>query len=482
MVVAPASYHGDPARKELEELRWRVRQVLGTEAAAQEELIHKFSTWELKGIIEEFEQVLQSAKPEQKHCESKPPHKALEIEETSRPGEFRNVCAWCGESCWLPFDLRSDFVCADAGNTCDPDKKAAFKRLMEDNIQEDSEGQLELHPNACAWCGETRYLPFDLGPNFVCRDVDLECDENGTNRQDSVCANVCAFCKSKCELPFDFGETFVCEMAGFECDYSNEEGIERDDSSSKKIFLNVCAECGAERELPFDLSANFVCGDAGLECSEELHPNVCIGCEKTRMLPFKIEEGFLCGDCSGNATRNRYEEVDLPDAPEEAEPDDGLTYEQRLAFYREKMRTQLLWKTLIQKIPLDEATKLFEAEDFEPPTAEELTDLRTNTLAHYRTKTMGQRQRQKSALKNKNKGKNQRYLNNELVTVGKKDKYVRSGGESLEDKAKTSVELYIIGIGRGGRHAVKIAKDVMLGTKKQGPMSNIHNKVRLVAK
>jgi len=99
-------------------------------------------------------------------------------------------------------------------------------------------------------------------------------------------------------------------------------------------------------------------------------------------------------------------------------------------------------------------------------------DLRTNTLAHVRKKTMGHRQMMKSALKNKNKNATKRFLNNELVSVTKKDKYYRTGGESAEDKAKTSVELYIIGIGRGGRHAVKLA----MHDKKKGPVSNKHNK------
>eukprot|EP00913_Durusdinium_trenchii_P011105 g10427.t1 len=143
------------------------------------------------------------------------------------------------------------------------------------------------------------------------------------------------------------------------------------------------------------------------------------------------------------------------------------------AMRKENERTQLLWKTLIQAIPLAEAAELFQSKGHEPPTEQELMDLRTNTLAHVRQKTSGRRQFMKSALKNKAaKGQTKRFLNNEMVTVGKKDKYLHSGGESAEDKAKTSVELYIIGIGRGGRHAVKVA----MHEKKKGPMSNKHHK------
>eukprot|EP00435_Cladocopium_sp_Y103_P008925 s3255_g2.t1 len=149
---------------------------------------------------------------------------------------------------------------------------------------------------------------------------------------------------------------------------------------------------------------------------------------------------------------------------------------------KENDRTQLLWKTLIQGIPLPQAAELFESQGHEPPTEQELMDLRTNTLAHVRQKTIGRRQFMKSALKNKSsKGQTKRFLNNEMVTVAKKDKYLHTGGESAEDKAKTSVELlgkhcaacaivsqlYIIGIGRGGRHAVKVS----MHEKKKGPVS-----------
>jgi len=237
------------------------------------------------------------------------------------------------------------------------------------------------------------------------------------------------------------------------------------------MFVNICTDCGAERELPFDLSSNFVCGDAGFECrTDMLHENVCVQCGQTRMCPFQLPD-FVCASCGGTAPR-RFEEVALPEAPSDDEPDDGLTDEQRHALRKENERTQLLWKALIQGLSLTQAAELFREQDHEPPSEQELMDLRTNTLAHVSKKTMGHRQMMKSALKNKNKNATKRFLNNELVSVTKKDKYYRTGGESAEDKAKTSVELYIIGIGRGGRHAVKLA----MHDKKKGPVSNKHNK------
>ncbi|CAE8700637.1 unnamed protein product, partial [Polarella glacialis] len=143
------------------------------------------------------------------------------------------------------------------------------------------------------------------------------------------------------------------------------------------------------------------------------------------------------------------------------------------AIRKDNERTQLLWKVLIQGTSLPEAAQLFLDQGHQPPDEKELLDLRTNTLAHFRKKTVSSRMMAKTSLKNKNKkGVTKRWLNNEQVTVSKKDKYVREGGETAEDKAKTSVELYILGIGRGGRHAVKIAREV----KKKGPVSNNHNK------
>jgi len=327
-------------------------------------------------------------------------------------------------------------------------------------------------------CRTARYLPFQLGQEFICQDVELECQDGGQE----TFINCCAFCGSTRELPFDFGEEFVCDFAGFDCDYSTEEAQQRAVETTERVaaalggqsFVNVCAECGAERELPFDLNGNFVCGDAGLECgSQELHANVCEQCGMTRMCPFRLDDGFLCGECDPDASRKRYEEINLPDAPSDDEVADGFTDEERKAMQREHERTQLLWKVLIQGSSTAATAELFNSAGFEPPTSEELQDLRTNTLAHLRKKTVGSRMIARSALKNKKKGGNtKRWLNNELVTVSKKDKCVHEGGETAEDKAKTSVELYILGIGRGGRHCVKIARE----EKKKGPVSNKHNK------
>eukprot|EP00441_Pelagodinium_beii_P021845 CAMPEP_0197664448 /NCGR_PEP_ID=MMETSP1338-20131121/58638_1 /TAXON_ID=43686 ORGANISM="Pelagodinium beii, Strain RCC1491" /NCGR_SAMPLE_ID=MMETSP1338 /ASSEMBLY_ACC=CAM_ASM_000754 /LENGTH=451 /DNA_ID=CAMNT_0043243081 /DNA_START=6 /DNA_END=1361 /DNA_ORIENTATION=+ len=443
------------ANPEAEPLRQVLRDVLGSEAASQEDLLQELSSCELHGMLKELG--LQS--------------KAAAAKEIV-PGEFSNVCAWCGATRSLPFDLRSSFVCEDAGFTC------RKKILIEDDAPEEQD-EMELFEHVCACCRAVRYLPFQLGYGFICGDVELECQDAAG--QDTH-INCCAFCGSQRELPFDFGEEFVCDFAGFDCDYSSEEAQQRAAQTMAEVaaaldgqsFVNICGQCGLERELPFDLSGSFVCGDAGLECRhQEMYSNVCEQCGQTRMCPFQLDDGFLCGDCDTSTDRRRYEEISRPDAPSEEELDDGLTDEARQAMRREHERTQLLWKVLIQGLSATDRAELFGAAGFEPPSEEELQDLRTNTLAHLRKKTVGSRMMAKSALKNKKKGGTQkRWLNDELVTVAKKDKYVRTGGESLEDKAKTSVELYILGIGRGGRHCVKIARE----EKKKGPVSNKHHR------
>lgn len=404
------------------------------------------------------------------------------VTDGQRSQEFLNICAWCGACRRLPFDLRSDFVCQDAGLTCNNDAlRAAESLAAAADVGESTVA--ELFSNECAWCGEIRHLPFALGEEFICRDVGLECTENSAARKGSFFCNACAFCGSERELPHDFGQEFICEFAGFDCDYSTEEAKGRAAEMLEEItealggetFVNVCADCGAERELPFDLRASFVCGDAGLQCGrQELFPNVCVSCSQTRMCPFTVSDGFVCGGCSSNLTPDgrRFEESSRPEAPTE-EFDDGLDDETREAIRRDNERTQLLWKVLIQGLSVEAARDVFTEKGHEPPTEQELMDLRTNTLAHFRKKTIGSRMMAKAALKTRNKkGSDKRWLNNELVTVTKNDKYVREAKESLEDKAKTSVELYILGIGRGGRHAVKIARD----EKKKGPISNKYNK------
>lgn len=393
----------------VEDLRWELSSFLGAEEA---EVLKHFSHQELEVILSELGEEL-TPSTSSVMCQAWKWSKLqapVATEPLCGPDDYINVCAWCGASRVLPFDLRTNFVCEDAGFSC------ASQAGSED------EGEEDLFSNACSWCGEERFLPFDLGDGFVCRDVGLECDG-----------------------------------LGFEGEH--------------ELYCNLCAGCGASRELPFSLGDDFICGDAGFECNERLYENVCTHCGESRMCPFSLSD-FVCDRCGGTAPK-RFEEMELPEAPAEEEPDDGMTTEEREAMRKENDRTQLLWKTLIQGIPLPQAAELFESQGHEPPTEQELMDLRTNTLAHVRQKTIGRRQFMKSALKNKSsKGQTKRFLNNEMVTVAKKDKYLHTGGESAEDKAKTSVELYIIGIGRGGRHAVKVS----MHEKKKGPVSNKHHK------
>merc|ERR1711957_284426 len=100
---------------------------------------------------------------------------------------------------------------------------------------------------------------------------------------------------------------------------------------------------------------------------------------------------------------------------------------------------------------------------------EELLDLRNNSMQSLRSRTAKSREVGKSALKKqRKKGQIERYLNNQVVKVDKKDKCLKQEKESKEDKAKTTVELYVIGIGRGGRHAVKMPRE----QPKPGPRSH----------
>lgn len=388
------------------ELCWQLSSLLGEETQAAE-VLKQLSFEELLELVQEL-----GEEPQDLSASWSVLRSPLAVPPSCGPDEYVNVCAWCSASRVLPFDLRSNFVCEDAGFSC-------ASQVGSDDEGDDG----DLFSNVCSWCGDERLLPFDLGEGFVCQDVGLECDGLGLE-----------------------GE--------------------------HELFANLCCSCGACRELPFELGEDFLCGDVGFECDEKLYQNECTNCGAVRMCPFSLPD-FLCDRCGGTDAPKRFEELALPEGPAEEEPDDGLTTEEREAMRKENERTQLLWKTLIQAIPLAEAAELFQSKGHEPPTEQELMDLRTNTLAHVRQKTSGRRQFMKSALKNKAaKGQTKRFLNNEMVTVGKKDKYLHSGGESAEDKAKTSVELYIIGIGRGGRHAVKVA----MHEKKKGPMSNKHHK------
>merc|ERR1711974_227838 len=107
--------------------------------------------------------------------------------------------------------------------------------------------------NSCAWCGEKRFLPIELGSEFVCWDVGLECREDSANRPTGkLVANACAFCGCERHLPFDFGEEFTCDMAGFDCDYTSEAahaklGIEEEKDKAPEMFSHICSRCGTQR-------------------------------------------------------------------------------------------------------------------------------------------------------------------------------------------------------------------------------------------
>ncbi|CAE8625838.1 unnamed protein product, partial [Polarella glacialis] len=261
---------------DLEALRQKVRDVLGEDAEAQEDLIVELSGRNLRSMLAELghevskpkksetgAKEITTARPEegqaepeasletshhvspfmaavsgpresvgedevlrqegQKNSKSRVPKDLVVSVDPEQTDDFLNICAWCGETRRLPFDLRSDFVCEDAGLSCRASSRAQVTASTGDE-------QPELFPNACAWCGETRHLPFALGDEFICRDVALECNESSAHRQACISVNVCAFCGCERHLPFDFGmDGFVCDFAGFECDYSTEEAKQRRD-------------------------------------------------------------------------------------------------------------------------------------------------------------------------------------------------------------------------------------------------------------
>merc|ERR1711862_608168 len=127
-------------------------------------------------------------------------------------------------------------------------------------------------------------------------------------------------------------------------------------------------------------------------------------------------------------------------------------------------RVGLLWKVLIYKMTPSEVKDMFIQHGQEPPDETEVSELQLSTLRNLREKRSNRGPR----TKRKKPTSQKRWLNNEQVTVSIKDKYLHTPKESAEDKAKSSVELYIVGIGRGGRHAVKIAREQA----KRGPVSS----------
>ena len=267
-------------------------------------------------------------------------------------------------------------------------------------------------------------------------------------------------------------EDFECGDAGFSCDSSAARPLPGQDEFG--LFACLCGQCGAWRHLPFDCREYFACGNVGLQClgpeEQEKHENLCIACGRSQTCPFSMLDGFVCGQCNDGTAGPRFQEIPMPPWPQDHEEseDEPQARERKDAARRQNERTQLLWKVLLYKMPVGEASAVFVERGLKPPTDQELLDLQNSTGETAKKKAIGSRMAGRAALKSKRKkGPEKRWLNNELVTVAKKDRYIHLGGESAEDKAKTSVELYILGIGRGGRHACKIARE----EKKKGPRS-----------
>lgn len=245
----------------------------------------------------------------------------------------------------------------------------------------------------------------------------------------------------------------------------SEVGLQNEDWSESQADISSHESKVTVTEEEESYESDDVLDDDVDADNDELFALVCTGCGAVRALPFEADDGFVCTDvglsCVADAPKGTSAANDGANAVDRIPGED--------VYVRESDREKLLWKVLIYNMPANEAAALFRQSGFDAPSTEELQKLRDNTLAGFRKKTRGTRDAALAALKSsRKKGPVKRFLNNELVTVGKKEKYLKDEKESVEDKAKTSVELYILGIGRGGRHAVKIARD----EKKKGPKSH----------
>lgn len=328
------------------------------------------------------------------------------------PGEGLrgHLCASCGVVRWLPFEALEPgggFVCAITGLQCED---GVVQAMASGDGEEDGAELLdddggELFAVVCVHCGERRLLPFQIGKPFACRDVALSCATR--HEMDGECG----------------AESGTDTLAHLRSD----DGLTTPSVDDDELVFQACAHCGIERALPRGLAGvlgAFSCGELGLEC-------VVTGA-------LACEQG---AEASGQSRHSDHE----------------------------RLRTQLQWKVLIYDMTAADAARLFRDHGLDPPSPEALRDLRTSTLASLRKKLGADRREVKTALKCANrKGPVKRFLHNELVTVSKKDKYMREEKESAEDRAKTSVELYVLGIGRGGRHAIKLARE----EKHRGPRSH----------
>jgi len=312
-----------------------------------------------------------------------------------------------------------------------------------------------------------------------------------SDTEDGLFEHVCLACNARRVLPFRFDGEFQCQEVGLSCgpddddesvegdELEQQDGEEQPDSEAE-LLAHTCHQCGLERFLPYDFGETFSCEDVGLACGvgddddhSEAIEHTCFCCGSSRWLPHQFDGNFACWEI-GIPCLDIESEEETSDAhrlaaiPEEGEEE--AVEAERKEKERANLRIQLLWKVLIYQMATPDALQMFMDEGFDPPDDAELADLRSNTLETFRRKTQSARSAAKSALKTQSKkGQVKRFLNNEIVSVSKKDKCVREEKESAEDKAKTSVELYVIGIGRGGRHAVKIARD----PKKKGPVSRV---------
>lgn len=420
-------------------------------------------------------------------------------------GLFANGCAQCGLQRWLPFSFSQGFACRDVGLECGteppellPAREGRASASSAAGLEEDADGGAGSEGAAGVGSG-------------------AEEGRGAGEEAERTLFAVEASAGSRGEAAAPRGTT---EEGGADAAAGDaERGADLDLAA---LLCRVCTACGSRRALPFDPGEGFVCGQAGLACgarSEEQPPEACCACcgEPLGQAPSSQsvdEEPLCCAACAaawaeaeaavlaawgaeeswpsragsrrggpaveaaseGEEERPRQEAEDAASAPEQPDQDADSEAEEELseeakAFLRQAhARIQLLWKVLIYNMTAVDAEALFRASGLEPPSHEELVDLRSDSLDSFRRRTVGLRLAARGALKSRSKkgGTLKRYLNNELVTVSTKDKYLYTEKETAEAKARTSVELYVLGIGRGGRHAVKTARE----PKKKGPVSH----------
>mmetsp|Transcript_46910 Transcript_46910/g.136476 ORF Transcript_46910/g.136476 Transcript_46910/m.136476 type:complete len:415 (-) Transcript_46910:140-1384(-) len=367
------------------------------------------------------------------------------------------------------------FVGDVAGGSCDPSANGGGDGVDEDLAWEPLDGE-------SAGASDLQALN--------------RCDEDGD--QDSTGEPFREHCNS--EPPTDqsddgFGEGNIPEpfVEGAASDSSERhpddgEGDVGQDVRSEQndgFTEYMCMRCAAIRYVAFEVPEEFICTNYGVKCKFK----ICTMCR----LPWILSgldgvdderERCRCEVPSFSANHDGDEDdaeedddeaddSDMDDEPPALVPGPGSGQSSNSKAVERHtsahMRDQLLWKVMLREMTAVEAANLFTEKGLEPPTSQELVDFKSRVHRGATVRAHDARSAAKAALKSANKkGPVKRFLNNELVTVSKKDKYIREEKESAEDKAKTSVELYVLGIGRGGRHAVKIARE----EKHRGPRSH----------